>query len=82
MMCEIHVNQSYLNQSRVYLYYEGGDPTLMGEDSLRPWLNTLQKLPHWLNVTYLPLSKLPFLSPQVASTLDGYIIDYLKKATA
>ena len=79
---QIHVNQSYLNQSRVYLYYEGGDPTLMGEDSLRPWLNTLQKLPHWLNVTYLPLSKLPFLSPQVASTLDGYIIDYLKKATA
>lgn len=75
---QIHVNESFKNESRVRLFYEGGDPTLMGEESLAPWRTSIQKQPHWLNVTYEPLSKLPFLDSQVAATLDSYIIKYIK----
>ena len=53
----------------------------MGDDSLVQWKNSLQRIPHWLNVTYKPLSKLPNLDPQTAATLDSFIIQYLKKAT-
>eukprot|EP00750_Incisomonas_marina_P001826 INCI11702.1.p2 GENE.INCI11702.1~~INCI11702.1.p2 ORF type:complete len:539 (-),score=92.83 INCI11702.1:2673-4112(-) len=80
---QIHVNQSFVNESRVELYYEGGDPTLMGEDSLVPWKQSIRKAPHWLNVTYQKLSKLPYLAdshPQTAATLDTFIMEYLKNA--
>jgi hypothetical protein len=75
---QIHVNQSFANQSRVRLYYEGGDPTLMGEDTLAPWKQSIRKAPHWLNVTMQKLSTLPCLNSTVSATLDTYIMDYLK----
>lgn len=78
---QIHINQSFTNASRVRLFYEGGDPTLMGDDSLVPWKNSIRKAPHWLNVTYQPLSKLPNLDAQTAKTLETYIMQYLKKVT-
>lgn len=64
---------------QINLYYEGGDPILMTTESLKPWQESIQTQPHWLNVTYKPMSKLPFLDAQTAATLDTFIIDYLKK---
>lgn len=78
---QIHVNQSFLQHSRTYLYYEGGEPTLMDEDTLKPWLDSVNSQPHWLNVTLDPLWTLPFLSKPVAATMQNQIEAYFKKAS-
>lgn len=79
---QIHINQDFLQHSRTYLYYEGGDPTKMSEASLVDWLSSVQGQPHWLNVTLQPMWTLPFLAKPVAATMQTQMEAYFKKMSA
>ena len=75
---QIHVNSSFAQSSRTYLYYEGGDPTKMSEADLEGWLASVNDQPHWLNSTLQPLWTLPFLNKGVSSSMQTHMEDYFK----
>lgn len=78
---EIHRNSSYLSHSRTYVYWQGGDPTMMDTNNLVPWKASIGAAPHWLNVTLEPLWTLPMLTPQQSKTLHNFTTAYLDRNT-
>jgi hypothetical protein len=78
---QIHVDKSFLNHSRTFTYYEGGDPALMSTTSLQAWLDSVKTAPHWLNSTMKGLWTLPFVEKATAKTMQTYMYAYFKKAT-
>lgn len=78
---EIHRNSSFLNHSRTYLYYEGGNPLFMDEGALTDWRTSIAYAPHWLNVTLAPLWTLPELNSLQSTTLHQFTTKYLSRNT-
>mmetsp|Transcript_36195 Transcript_36195/g.108669 ORF Transcript_36195/g.108669 Transcript_36195/m.108669 type:complete len:457 (+) Transcript_36195:36-1406(+) len=78
---QIHRNSSFLNHSRTYLYYEGGNPAFMDTDNLVAWKDSVAATPHWLNVTLQPFHTLPMLTPEQQGTLWNFTSAYLKRNT-
>ena len=78
---QIHRNSSFLDHSRTYLWYEGGNPALMDDANLVAWKSSVAAAPHRLNVTLSPFYSLPFLPASQAKTLKAFTAQYLNRNT-
>ena len=78
---QIHRNSSFLDHSRTYLWYEGGNPALMDDANLVAWKSSVAAAPHRLNVTLSPFYSLPFLPASQAKTLKAFTAQYLDRNT-
>jgi len=73
---DIKLDNTYAQHSESYTFFEGGDPTIAGINTLSAWVATIESEPHYLNLTLRPLSELASnagVKATMATAMNSYV---------